>query len=51
MILNALALVAALIVVIIGWAIGGWLVFWFANRIMARQEKRDDDEIRPWTDD
>jgi uncharacterized protein YneF (UPF0154 family) len=50
-ILQALALVVALIVIIIGWGIGGWLVFWFANRVMAKQEKQENDEWWPWTDE
>lgn len=46
-----LAITAILLGVVIAFAAIGWLVFWFAARQIAREERRDNDEMWPWYDD
>jgi hypothetical protein len=52
---DALTFVGALLAVIIGWGIAGWLVFWIADRVMPykpprcdREHSDNDPPFPPW---
>jgi hypothetical protein len=50
MIWTGIAFLLVMAAVIIGWAISGWIMFWFAERVR-RGEPKPNNEWWPWDDE